>query len=253
MRKTFGQETNGLKTRGIALAACLFFFFEGAACAASDVEVTGVVLEKNGEPVAIVNGEMVKVGDKVGSVEVVAIDGESVTMREDGKTRVMKIGEGAPDVKTPGTDAAAAHAPAGAAEGIYGTRGAVTPDEVASLTMSLFYDAGAVAGYIVFRDIKGEMRAVNFIEPAYMDIHKLSYVDRSGAHYAGQRERRIPIGRIDTSDFKYFRTKDGEVLLAYVLKPFHYQLGTDKRALVVFNWGKLYVQCEMGDLTKQPR
>lgn len=238
-----------MKMTGIVLAACACFSFLSAAYGAADVEVTGIVLEKNGESVAIVNGEMVKVGDKVGDIEVMAIDSESVTVKQDGKTWIKKLADAVPDAEAPGTDVAEVHTPANVVAGVYGEKGAIAPDAVASLTMSLFYDNGAVAGYIVFRDIKGEMRAVNFIEPAYVDIHKLLYIDRGQAHYSGEKER-VNIGRIDISDFKYFKTRDGEVLLAYILKPFYYQLGTSKRALVVFNWGRMQVQCEMGDLSK---
>lgn len=238
-----------MKMTGIVLAACACFSFLSAAYGASDVEVTGIVLEKNGESVAIVNGEMVKVGDKVGDIEVMAIDSESVTVKQDGKTWIKNLADAVVDAEVPGTDVAAVHTPANVVAGVYGEKGAIAPDAVASLTMSLFYDNGAIAGYIVFRDIKGEMRAVNFIEPAYVDIHKLLYIDRGQAHYSGEKER-VSIGRIDISDFKYFKTRDGEVLLAYILKPFYYQLGTSKRALVVFNWGRMQVQCEMGDLSK---
>lgn len=238
-----------MKMTGIVLAACACFSFLSAAYGAADVEVTGIVLEKNGESVAIVNGEMVKVGDKVGDIEVMAIDSESVTVKQDGKTWIKNLADAVPDAEVPGTDVAAVHTPANVVAGVYGEKGAIGPDAVASLTMSLFYDNGAIAGYIVFRDIKGEMRAVNFIEPAYVDIHKLLYIDRGQAHYSGEKER-VSIGRIDISDFKYFKTRDGEVLLAYILKPFYYQLGTSKRALVVFNWGRMQVQCEMGDLSK---
>lgn len=238
-----------MKKTGIVLAACACFSFLSAAYGASDVEVTGIVLEKNGESVAIVNGEMVKVGDKVGDIEVVAIDSESVTVKQDGKSWVKRLAEAVADAEAPGTDVAEVHTPANVVAGVYGEKGAIAPDAVASLTMSLFYDNGAVAGYIVFRDIKGEMRAVNFIETAYVDIHKLLYIERGQAHYAGEKQR-INIGRIDTSDFKYFKTREDEVLLAYILKPFYYQLGKSKRALVVFNWGRMQVQCEMGDLSK---
>ena len=239
-----------MKKTGVVWTACACFSFLSAAYGASDVEVTGIVLEKNGESVAIVNGEMVKVGDKVGDIEVVAIDSESVTVKQDGKSRVKKLAEAVADAEVPGADVAQVHTPANVVAGVYGEKGAIAPDAVASLTMSLFYDNGAVAGYIVFRDAKGEMRAVDFAEPAYVDIHKFLSVDRGQAHYAGQKDKRIDIGRIVPSDFKYFKTKDGQVLLAYILKPFDYQIDASKRALVVFSWGRMQVQCEMGDVTK---
>ncbi len=245
MHKTFGYRACGLKRAGMALAVCACFCFPAAVCGASDVEVTGIVLEKNGESVAIVNGAVVKVGDKLGDIEIVAIGADAVTVREGGQNRVKKL----EDAAAPAEDAAV-HAPADVVAGVYGERDAIGPKAVASLTMSLFYDNGAVAGYIVFRDAKGEMRAVDFAEPAYADIHKLLSVDRGQARYSGQRDKRVDIGRIVPSDFKYFRTKDGQVLLAYVLKPFYYQLGASKRALVVFNWGRMQVQCEMGDVTQ---
>ncbi len=226
-------------------AAWVCFSFPAVACGASDVEVTGIVIEKNGAPVAIVNGEVVKAGDKIGDLEIVAIDGESVTVRENGQTWVKKL----QDAAAPAEDTAV-RTPADVVAGVYGERGAIGPDQVASLTMALFYDNGAVAGYVVFRDATGEMRAVDFAGPAYVDIHKFLSVDRGQARYAGQKDKRIDIGRIVPSDFKYFKTKDGHVLLAYILKPFGYQLDASNRALVVFRWGRMQVQCEMGEVAK---
>ncbi|MDD5020395.1 MAG: hypothetical protein PHH75_05960 [Candidatus Omnitrophica bacterium] len=234
----------------IMMGACFYLLCCGAVYSQSDVELTGIIIEKGREALALVNGEMVKAGDKIGDVEIVRIDRESVTFRQNGKEWARRIDEeGALEPELPGLDVTPVKEPAPAAEGIYGTQGAISPDEVASLTLALFNDGSTFDGYVVFTDRQGQMRAVNFIEPAYLDIHKLLYVENGKAHYSRQKER-INLGRIDTSDFKYFRLRESDVILAYVLKPFYYEVKENEGALVVFKWGALEARVDVRNVKK---
>lgn len=234
----------------IMVLACVYFSLLRAAYPASDVELTGIVIEKDSEPLALVNGEMVGVGGKVGDIEIVRIDKESVTFRQKDREWIKRMDErGVPEFEAPGLDVTPLQVPAEAAAGMYGTEGTISPSEISSLTIVLFYDAGAISGYVVFCDAQGRMRAVDVREPAYLEVYKLLYV-KNGRSYYSDKKTRVDIGRIVPSDFKYFRIREGDVILAYIVGPFFYELKRKEKAIVVFNWGKIQAHGEISDLKK---
>lgn len=106
----------------------------------------------------------------------------------------------------------------------------VLPQQVTNVTLRLFYDAGAIHGYVIFRDYKSQMCAVKFLEPAVLIIY-----DKKGNQLWKKN-----LGLIDVDkNFKLLTLKNQDVILAYEIEPFVFNLEKDEEVTMFFEWGNL--------------
>jgi len=110
----------------------------------------------------------------------------------------------------------------------------IYPENIASTTLKLFYDSGAINGYVIFRNSEGEMCAVQFIETALLRNINYSYKKN--------------LGLIDVKDFKLLELKNRDVILAYEIKPFIFDLRKDEKVTIFFEWGRITASCEVSNL-----
>ncbi len=207
----------------------LFFFcvFVTPAFCRDLYEVSGIVYEKGKEASAIVNGEVVRVGDKVGDAEVVTIEEGSVTFKTKDGVVLKSLGESVkplPLVKKP---AKKEHPKSDVTLDLDKMK--VNIDEVKAVTLGLGYYSGAITGYVIFRDIDAKSCVVDFIEPAFLDVYNA----------AGFCDHREVLGRIDKLDFRLIKLQNGDIVAGYPIKPFLYDLPKRAKAKVVFRWGRI--------------